>query len=55
MKLYSLYKQATCGDCNIECPSDEKGKVKFEAWTAQKGKSKDDAAKEYIEYSKQFE
>lgn len=32
LKLYSLYKQATSGDCNIDCPGDEKGKAKYEAW-----------------------
>lgn len=55
LKVYSLYKQATMGDCNIECPSDEKGKAKYEAWNSRKGMSQEDAAKEYIEISKTLE
>ncbi len=45
LEVYSLYKQATCGDCNIECPGDEKGKAKFNAWNSRKGMSKEDAMK----------
>ena len=52
LKLYSLYKQATVGDCNTEKPGmlDLKGKAKWEAWNGVKGKSQDDAKKEYVEY-----
>ena len=52
LKLYSLYKQATIGDCNTEKPGmlDLKGKAKWEAWNGVKGKSKDDARKEYVEF-----
>lgn len=51
LKLYALYKQVTEGDVQGERPGgfDFKGAAKYDAWEAQKGKSKDDAAKEYIE------
>jgi diazepam-binding inhibitor (GABA receptor modulator, acyl-CoA-binding protein) len=51
LKLYSLYKQATEGDVNIEAPGafDFVAKAKFEAWSALKGKSKEEAKKEYID------
>ncbi len=51
LKLYALYKQVTEGDVHGERPGgfDFKGAAKYDAWEAQKGKSKDDAAKEYIE------
>ena len=49
--IYGLFKQVTVGDCNIEQPgiADQLGRGKWDAWTAQKGKSKEDAEKEYIE------
>lgn len=52
LKLYSLYKQGTIGDCNTERPGmlDLKGKAKWDAWNAIKGKSQNDAKKEYVEY-----
>ena len=51
LKLYSLYKQATEGDVSGEKPGgfDFKGAAKYNAWEAQKGKSKEDAATEYIQ------
>jgi len=50
LKLYSLYKQATQGDVNTEPPSgfDFVGQAKHDAWTSQKGKSKETAMSEYI-------
>jgi len=50
-QLYSLYKQATAGDCNISRPTgtDALGQAKFDAWNAKKGTSRDDAAKAYIQ------
>jgi acyl-CoA-binding protein len=50
LKLYGLYKQATEGDVSGERPGgfDFKGAAKFDAWTFQKGKSKEIAAEEYI-------
>ncbi|XP_013907668.1 PREDICTED: acyl-CoA-binding domain-containing protein 7 [Thamnophis sirtalis] len=49
-ELYGLYKQATVGDVNTECPGmlDLKGRAKWEAWNLKKGTSKDDAMKAYI-------
>ena len=52
LQLYALYKQATQGDTNTEAPSnpfDFVGKAKYEAWSNLKGKSKEDAMKEYVE------
>lgn len=51
LKLYSLYKQATEGDISGERPGgfDFKGAAKYDAWEEQKGKSKDDTAREYID------
>lgn len=51
LKLYSLYKQATEGDINIEKPEnffDFKGIAKYNAWEELKGMSKEEAMKEYI-------
>ncbi|MFC0775796.1 acyl-CoA-binding protein [Terrimonas alba] len=51
LKLYSLYKQGTEGDVNTEPPSnpfDFVNKAKHEAWSNLKGKTKDDAMKEYV-------
>ena len=52
LKLYSLYKQATEGDINIDPPAnafDFVSKAKYEAWAALKGQSKDSAMNSYIE------
>jgi acyl-CoA-binding protein len=51
LKLYSLYKQATVGDLNTEAPAafDFVAKAKYDAWASLKGKSQDEAKKEYIE------
>jgi len=50
LKLYSLYKQATEGDVTGDRPGgfDFKGAAKFDAWTSQKGKSRELAADEYV-------
>ena len=51
LKLYSLYKQGTEGDVNTDPPSnpfDFVNKAKHEAWTAIKGKTKDEAMQEYV-------
>jgi diazepam-binding inhibitor (GABA receptor modulator, acyl-CoA-binding protein) len=50
LQLYSLYKQATEGDVKGDRPGgfDFKGAAKYDAWAGQKGKSKDNAADEYI-------
>ena len=51
LKIYALYKQATEGDVNGERPGsfDFKAVAKFNAWEALKGKSQDEARREYIE------
>jgi diazepam-binding inhibitor (GABA receptor modulator, acyl-CoA-binding protein) len=51
LQLYSLYKQATEGDASSEPPGnpfDFIAKAKYEAWSELKGKSKEDAMKEYV-------
>ena len=52
LQLYSLYKQSTEGDVNIEAPVNQfdfVAKAKFIAWQALKGKSNETAMQEYIE------
>lgn len=52
LQLYSLYKQATEGDVNIDPPAntfDFVGKAKFNAWKSLKGKSKESAMQEYVD------
>lgn len=48
--LYSLYKQATLGDCDIPTPpsTDIKAIAKWEAWIKHKGMSKMDAMRLYV-------
>ncbi|XP_020809259.1 acyl-CoA-binding protein homolog [Drosophila serrata] len=50
LELYSLYKQATVGDCNTDKPGflDFKGKAKWEAWNNRKGLSNADAQTAYV-------
>lgn len=50
LELYGLYKQATVGDVNTECPGmfDMKGKAKWNAWLSRKGLGKEDAEKQYV-------
>jgi acyl-CoA-binding protein len=51
LKLYSLYKQATAGDVSGSRPGgfDMEGKLKYDAWAKQKGKSKEAAMQEYVD------
>lgn len=52
LQLYSLYKQSTEGDVNTDPPAnpfDFVAKAKYQAWEAQKGKTKESAMGEYIE------
>lgn len=52
LQLYSLYKQATEGDINIDPPAnpfDFVSKAKYEAWAGLKGKTKDMAKQEYVQ------
>ena len=51
LQLYSLYKQATEGDVNTEPPAnpfDFVAKAKYNAWADLKGKTNEEAMKEYI-------
>ena len=51
LQLYSLYKQATEGDINIDPPAnpfDFVSKAKYEAWAGLKGKTKEAAKQEYV-------
>ncbi|GAB3218675.1 acyl-CoA-binding protein [Algoriphagus aestuariicola] len=50
LKLYGLYKQATEGDNEAERPGgfDFKAAAKYNSWLAFKGKSKAEAAEEYM-------
>ncbi len=51
LQLYSLYKQSTTGDVNIEPPSnpfDFVNKAKYDAWVSLKGKSRETAMQEYV-------
>ena len=49
LRLYALFKQATLGDAEGKRPgfTDMIGRAKFDAWAAAKGKSADDAMREY--------
>jgi len=52
LQLYSLFKQSTEGDINTDPPSnpfDFVAKAKHEAWTGLKGKSSEEAMKDYVE------
>ncbi|XP_043270734.1 acyl-CoA-binding protein-like [Venturia canescens] len=51
LEIYSLFKQATVGDCNTERPGmfDFKGKAKWDAWDSKKGTCQETAKKAYIE------
>ena len=51
LQLYGLFKQATGGDVSGSRPGmlDLKGRAKYDAWAAVKGKSKDEAMQEYVD------
>jgi len=50
LEIYGLYKQATVGDVNTSRPGllDLKGKAKWDAWSALKGTSQEDAKGKYV-------
>ncbi|MBI3520451.1 MAG: acyl-CoA-binding protein [Bacteroidetes bacterium] len=52
LELYSLNKQATIGDINIDKPGmfDFVAAAKYNAWNAKKGMSKEEAQQKYIDY-----
>ncbi len=51
LKMYSLYKQSAEGDATGSRPSftDMVARAKWDAWNAHKGKSKDQAMRDYID------
>ena len=51
LKLYALYKQATKGDVTGDPPGgfDFVARAKFDAWSAVKGTSANDAMQQYID------
>jgi diazepam-binding inhibitor (GABA receptor modulating acyl-CoA-binding protein) len=52
LQLYSLYKQSTEGDVNIDPPSnpfDFVNKAKYDAWAALKGTTSENAKNQYVE------
>ena len=51
LKIYALYKQATVGDNAEKKPGfgDLVGRAKWDAWAAVKGKSQDEAKREYVD------
>jgi len=52
LQLYSLYKQSTEGDVNVDPPSnpfDFVSRAKYEAWAGLKGKTRDTAMQDYID------
>jgi len=51
LDLYALFKQATDGDVSGDRPGgfDFKAIAKYDAWAGKKGKSKDDAMKDYVD------
>lgn len=55
LQFYSLYKQASEGDINIEKPTnffDIAGVAKYNAWEALKGITKEAAMQKYIDLVK---
>ena len=50
LALYSLYKQASEGDVSDKRPGilDPRGRAKYDAWAAIRGKSAEDAMAEYV-------
>jgi diazepam-binding inhibitor (GABA receptor modulating acyl-CoA-binding protein) len=53
LELYALFKQATVGDNNTECPSFfyMKDRAKWDAWTSKKGTNKQNAKYSYLKYA----
>ena len=51
LEIYGLFKQSKVGDVNTDRPGmlDFKGKAKWDAWSALKGTSQEDAMQQYID------
>ncbi len=57
LELYSLFKQGSIGDVNIDAPgmfSYPKTKAKYNAWLAKKGMDKKTAMENYIQHAKKL-
>lgn len=56
LKLYSLFKQSTKGDCNINEPSilEFRKKAKYNAWKELEGIDSEVAMKNYIKKAKEM-
>jgi diazepam-binding inhibitor (GABA receptor modulator, acyl-CoA-binding protein) len=57
LNLYSLYKQATEGDINMDKPTnmfDMVGNAKYNAWEKLKGMDKEQAMKNYVNLVKEL-
>jgi diazepam-binding inhibitor (GABA receptor modulating acyl-CoA-binding protein) len=54
--MYGLYKQATAGDNTTSQPwaVQLEARAKWDAWTAHKGKSADQAKQEYVQHCLKF-
>ncbi len=52
LKLYSLYKQGSTGDCATKRPGmmDFVGRAKWDAWSAIKGMNNESAMQSYVDY-----
>merc|ERR1711934_514424 len=52
LEVYSLFKQATVGDCTISRPGmfDPKGQAKYDGWKAKEGTSQDQAKAMYTDF-----
>ncbi|XP_059662011.1 acyl-CoA-binding protein-like [Cornus florida] len=57
LSLYALYKQATVGPVNTDRPGffNMRERVKWDAWKAVEGKSKEEAMSDYITKVKQLQ
>ena len=51
LEIYALYKQGLIGDVNTDRPGmfDMKGKAKWDAWSAKKGTSQEEAQQAYVD------
>ena len=54
LRLYSLYKQASIGDCASDKPGvmDFVARAKWESWSGIKGMSSEEAMETYVVYVK---
>ena len=50
LELYALYKQGSSGDVDGKRPGmlDIKGRAKWDAWAGKKGRTREDAMREYV-------